>query len=212
MSTAPKEGPKLPESTNTNDELARIRELVGELHSRMSSLPKQQQASSVATEGSTAERSAFERFLPADMNKNTELAPLIQELESKLDDPKSGASLVLAEVMKVHTYLQRMALGHEAKETTRELTKTLHALGKALYAYFGNSGVNGTELNEKILVWTKALQAECKDAFRMRIARIGEPKDTTWMNAPPNNQPVSKVTSWAVLDDKGTALQRADVF
>jgi hypothetical protein len=95
----------------------------------------------------------------------------------------------------------------------KELARSLADLSRLAYVFWQEIEPAGNQHANWADEWARAFNSYFRDRIRLRLAKVGEPKDATWMTygMTTGNNPVSKVESWCVLNSGGNALEKARV-
>lgn len=132
------------------------------------------------------------------------LANWRERIEAHLTDPGSAAPLLFAAMFKYHTLNRR--------DDAKELPEALQEVSRFAYQFWAEGGLDDDDQGQTAENWARAFEAELNGKYFIRVAKVGEPKDQTWMNYKPDRKPVSQVLSWCVLNDKSVAMCRATVI
>jgi hypothetical protein len=126
----------------------------------------------------------------------------LQDWREKLQSPKPSFALVLNSIHRCKILLQ---------SDERQLAKALYELGESLYRLLSELGFDDSRIAETAERWARAIEKECDGKCNLQIARVGDAKNQTWMNSPPDPAPVRQVFGWCVNNGKYQALQKAPV-
>jgi DNA repair exonuclease SbcCD ATPase subunit len=98
-----------------------------------------------------------------------------------------------------------------SQEDSGELAKAVHEVSKYAYQVWTDMGLDQHQQADLAKKWSRALEKDLDGKFFIRVAEVGDPKDSSWMSYSSGNTPVQKIESWCVQNARRVAVQKANV-